>query len=627
MLKLKNNFVALVFVLGFVFTTLAQQPSRIELNPNGISKIYSPFDASGGNWSLTQWHAQVANNEWTHYYDDWYAVDQAFVSCTSEWRNVRAPISGRVMMQDGNNCIKCYGNTIIIVDESRGMGVRLGHFVAFAQSLTYGDYVTAGQVVGFVGNTGFNISGGCGGYHLHTALYSNIRFVAQSELINGKTFSGILGLNPNYSDNPAHMQPGPHAAEYRFTAPVDVVNYNGTWYVLAGGYKVGVTEAVAQSWGWNMNEGFGFTIEFARNISYQELNSPENRATPLLWPPQNGTLFRNASSTTVYLMENGAKKAVSADQFSTCGTIRSGSPDLYREIKTVSDCEFASYFQTQSPSNMSYCPIRVGGFENIWFYSYTPASCGNITTGSVTVDATLNGSPWSGNLNYFVVGPNGTLIGNAVPGTTSNLIAGNYYLSFNGGGPGTLSAYYPSNYQTLNSGGNITFTLRFTGVTPTPTPVPTPSPPPTSSPITWEFNSNGYAEGWNFSNLAGWSVNSGNLFLDPNAGDYYMYHDTNFTAFSYRTIHIRMASNGTDGTGAVYFKTSWENWYSEDKKLLFTVYQCGLCGNAPFYEYWVPTNHPKWTGSITGIRLDPSGTGIANTNTDSIGVDFIRVLP
>ena len=60
---------------------------------------------------------------------------------------------------------------------------------------------------------------------------------------------------------------------------------------------------------------------------------------------------------------------------------------------------------------------------------------------------------------------------------------------------------------------------------------------------------------------------------------------------------------------------------------LFTVYQCGLCGNAPFYEYWVPTNHPKWTGSITGIRLDPSGTGIANTNTDSIGVDFIRVLP
>lgn len=148
-----------------------------------------------------------------------------------------------------------------------------------------------------------------------------------------------------------------------------------------------------------------------------------------------------------------------------------------------------------------------------------------------------------------------------------------------------------------------------------------------TNPISWEFSISGNADGWGFQNLAAWNVSGGILFLDPNNGDYFMYRNTSFTAGSYRKVHIRLASNGTDNVGAVYFKTANENYYSEDKKLLFNVSNCSLCGNAGFYEYYVSTSHGKWNGTITGLRLDPSGTGVAGTNRDSIGLDFIRVEP
>ena len=39
------------------------------------------------------------------------------------------------------------------------------------------------------------------------------------------------------------------------------------------------------------------------------------------------------------------------------------------------------------------------------------------------------------------------------------------------------------------------------------------------------------------------------------------------------------------------------------------------------------TGNPKWTGIVTGIRVDPSENGVQGTNKDSIGIDYIRVLP
>jgi len=81
--------------------------------------------------------------------------------------------------------------------------------------------------------------------------------------------------------------------------------------------------------------------------------------------------------------------------------------------------------------------------------------------GTVTVKALYNGAPWSGAVDYDVVGPQGVIIGLAVPGTTSNLTPGQYSFVYNKGGPGTLSSITPSSTQTLVNGGQLTFTLNF----------------------------------------------------------------------------------------------------------------------------------------------------------------------
>ncbi len=87
--------------------------------------------------------------------------------------------------------------------------------------------------------------------------------------------------------------------------------------------------------------------------------------------------------------------------------------------------------------------------------------------GSAFINATLNGSPWSGPLNYTVrhYTINGPVekTGHSVPGTISELSAGNVQLNYNSGGPegATLSDITPSAQQTLGSGGMLSFTMNF----------------------------------------------------------------------------------------------------------------------------------------------------------------------
>jgi len=87
------------------------------------------------------------------------------------------------------------------------------------------------------------------------------------------------------------------------------------------------------------------------------------------------------------------------------------------------------------------------------------------TSSSIKVAATLNGSPWSGNVAYSITGPfkDADVI---VPKTFGNLPSGTYTLTYNSGGPsGTiLSSISPSPTQTLAPNGNITYTLNFSAV-------------------------------------------------------------------------------------------------------------------------------------------------------------------
>jgi triacylglycerol esterase/lipase EstA (alpha/beta hydrolase family) len=145
--------------------------------------------------------------------------------------------------------------------------------------------------------------------------------------------------------------------------------------------------------------------------------------------------------------------------------------------------------------------------------------------------------------------------------------------------------------------------------------------------IRWEFNTAGNAEGFSGVNVAASLVQNGSYFMDPAGNDPYVIAPTiRHYASAYPYIRTRFGSNGMDSTGAIYFRTTEEDFYSEDKKVTFSVLNCAACGNAPYYAYSIRMNaNWKWRGTITGIRLDPTGRGLPGTNKDSIGIDYIRL--
>ena len=101
-----------------------------------------------------------------------------------------------------------------------------------------------------------------------------------------------------------------------------------------------------------------------------------------------------------------------------------------------------------------------GGQTSDWstYWSFkTPAA-----TGTIHVNATLDGSSWSGVVNYTISGPKESS-GSSVPATFSNSPAGTYTLTYSSGSPAgaPLVSITPSPTQTLSSGGAITFTLDF----------------------------------------------------------------------------------------------------------------------------------------------------------------------
>jgi len=144
---------------------------------------------------------------------------------------------------------------------------------------------------------------------------------------------------------------------------------------------------------------------------------------------------------------------------------------------------------------------------------------------------------------------------------------------------------------------------------------------------TWEFDSSGNFEGWTVVNAYA-EVTGGTLNLDPGFGDYWITGPAvSFAASAFRTIRLRMASNASDSIGKIYFRTASED-YSESKSVTFVVNSCSLCGSAPYYEYVVSMSvNGNWTGSITGIRVDPAQAGTAGTNRDAIGIDYVRIVP
>jgi uncharacterized protein (DUF2141 family) len=102
---------------------------------------------------------------------------------------------------------------------------------------------------------------------------------------------------------------------------------------------------------------------------------------------------------------------------------------------------------------------QVSGWSSAWSFQ-TPGAAPQV--GTIVIEATLDGSPWTGNVSYSISGA-GTYSGASVNQTFSNVPVGSYTLGYSSGGPSAaaLSNVSPNSTQTLSAGGEITFSLNF----------------------------------------------------------------------------------------------------------------------------------------------------------------------
>ncbi|MGD9393480.1 MAG: hypothetical protein PVJ81_00740 [Dehalococcoidia bacterium] len=103
---------------------------------------------------------------------------------------------------------------------------------------------------------------------------------------------------------------------------------------------------------------------------------------------------------------------------------------------------------------------QVSEWSSAWSFQ-TPGAATEV--GTVIVQATLDGSPWTGNVSYTLSGAE-SYSGSSVNQTITNAAVGSYTLGYNSGGPAaaSLANISPSSTQTLSAGGTTTFTLNFT---------------------------------------------------------------------------------------------------------------------------------------------------------------------
>lgn len=96
-----------------------------------------------------------------------------------------------------------------------------------------------------------------------------------------------------------------------------------------------------------------------------------------------------------------------------------------------------------------------------------PGCEGEPTTGTIEVEATLDGDPWGGAVEYELSGPGSPITGSSVPNSHS-VDAGDWTCAYISGGPPDTNFVdiAPSPTQSVSAGGTITFTLNFETIPP-----------------------------------------------------------------------------------------------------------------------------------------------------------------
>jgi PKD repeat protein/GH25 family lysozyme M1 (1,4-beta-N-acetylmuramidase) len=128
----------------------------------------------------------------------------------------------------------------------------------------------------------------------------------------------------------------------------------------------------------------------------------------------------------------------------------------------LSGANGSSYTTPALPSTTSFW-VRVSNSCGSANSATATITVNSSPPGTITVNATLNGAPWSGPVNYRISGI-ASYTGSSVPYVYYPAPASGYTLSYESGGPAdaTIARVLPSAFQSLSGGGGITWTLQFT---------------------------------------------------------------------------------------------------------------------------------------------------------------------
>ena len=172
----------------------------------------------------------------------------------------------------------------------------------------------------------------------------------------------------------------------------------------------GIIDTLTPMLSWSSSADFdGYTLQIARDVNFQNIVVNATNLTVVIYQVQPGILNRSSYYWRV-------------------GTIKRG---------------------------------RASGWSDIWTFAISQAA-----SGTIQVNATLDGQNWAGSLDCSIAGSGTTSACSRVPEQYTMRPAGSYSLVYNGGGPAgaSMSNIVPSSTQQLADGGVITFTLSFNTV-------------------------------------------------------------------------------------------------------------------------------------------------------------------
>ncbi len=147
----------------------------------------------------------------------------------------------------------------------------------------------------------------------------------------------------------------------------------------------------------------------------------------------------------------------------------------------------------------------------------------------------------------------------------------------------------------------------------------------TSSGTRWDFTLIGNSLGWTPINVENFSIQNGAINLDPAAKDPQLIGPplNNVNAADFQSIEVSIASGGPNGLASIYFTTEADPVFSDSKHV-----DCQLTTDGSFHVYRFPMKtNSYWQGTISRLRLDPAGTGVMGSSSDTVAIQHIYLSP